>query len=57
MNDLVYGPGDGLLTQDRHRLFPRGFYELPAEDDAPRAMAEAGVNLIRCGSADTLDRV
>ena len=57
MNDIVYGHGDGLLIQDRHRLFPIGFYELPAEEDALSAMAEAGVNLIRCGSADALDRV
>lgn len=57
MNDIVYGHGDGLLTQDSHRLFPIGFYELPAEDDTLSAMAGAGVNLIRCGNADALDRV
>ena len=46
MNHIGYGHGDGLLTQDSHRLFSIGFYELPAEDEALSAMAEAGVNLI-----------
>ena len=49
MSNIVYGHGDGFLTQNGHRLFPIGFYELPAENDALRDMAEAGVNLIRCG--------
>ena len=56
MRDIVYGYGDGFLTQNGHRLFPIGFYEHPAEDDALRDMAEAGVNLIRCGNSDALDR-
>lgn len=56
MNDILYGHGDGFLTQDGRRLFPIGFYEHPAEDDALRDMAEAGVNLIRCGNTDSLDR-
>ena len=34
MRDIVYGYGDGFLTQNGHRLFPIGFYEHPAEDDA-----------------------
>ena len=46
----------GFLTQDGRRLFPIGFYEHPADDDALRDMAEAGVNLIRCGNTDSLDR-
>lgn len=57
MNDIVYGHGDGFLTQNGHRLFPIGFYELPAEDDGLRDMAEAGVNLIRCGNEESLNRV
>lgn len=57
MSDIIYGHGDGFLTQDGRRLFPIGFYELPTEDDALRDMAEAGVNLIRCGNTDALDRV
>lgn len=56
MNDMLYGHGDGFLTQDGRRLFPIGFYEHPAEDDALKDMAEAGVNLIRCGNVDSLDR-
>ena len=57
MSDIVYGHGDGFLTQDGCRLFPIGFYELPAEDSGLRDMAAAGVNLIRCGNEDALDRV
>ena len=57
MNDIVYGYGDGFLTQDGHRLFPIGFYEFPTKDDGLRDMAEAGVNLIRCGNEEALDRV
>ena len=57
MKNIVYGHGDGFLTQDKRRLFPIGFYELPAEDDGLRDMAAAGVNLIRCGNADALDSV
>ncbi len=57
MSDMIYGHGDGFLTQEGRRLFPIGFYELPAEDDALRDMAEAGVNLIRCGNTEALDRV
>ena len=56
MNDTLYGHGDGFLTQNGQRLFPLGFYEHPAEDDALRDMATAGVNLIRCGNTDALDR-
>lgn len=56
MNDILYGHGDGFLTQDGRRLFPIGFYEHPTEDAALRDMAEAGVNLIRCGNTDSLDR-
>jgi len=57
MNDYIYGQGDGLLTKDGRRLFPIGFYELPQDDEQLKAMAEAGVNLIRCGNKENLDRV
>jgi len=56
MND-IYGHGDGLLTKDGRRLFPIGFYELPEGDAQLKAMAESGVNLVRCGSKENLDRV
>ena len=56
MSDILYGHGDGFLTQNGQRLFPIGFYEHPAEDDALKAMAEAGANLVRCGNEDALDR-
>ncbi len=57
MNDTLYGHGDGFLTQDNgQRLFPIGFYEHPAEDDALRDMAESGVNLVLCGNIEALDR-
>ncbi|MFC1715777.1 hypothetical protein ACFL6S_19065 [Candidatus Poribacteria bacterium] len=57
MNDYIYGQGDGLLTKDGRRLFPIGFYELPQGDAELAAMAESGVNLVRCGNEDGLDRV
>ena len=57
MNDYVYGQGDGLLTKDGRRLFPIGFYELPQDDAQLEAMAESGVNLVRCGNKENLDRV
>lgn len=28
MNNIVYGHGDGFLTQNRHRLCLIGFYQL-----------------------------
>lgn len=50
-------PRDGLLARDGRTLFPIGFYELPRDDARLKAMAEAGINLVRCGSAADLDRV
>jgi hypothetical protein len=52
----VCGQGDGLLTKNGRRLFPIGFYELPADDAKLRTMAESGVNLVRCHSKADLDR-
>ncbi len=47
----------GYLQKDGQTLFPIGFYELPEDDAALAAMADAGVNLLRCGNAAELDRV
>jgi len=47
---------DGLLTRGGQRLFSIGFYEMPAEDAKLKAMAESGVNLVRCHSRADLDR-
>lgn len=44
----------GLLKEGT--LFPIGFYEMPATDAGLKAMADAGVNLIRCGNSTALDR-
>jgi hypothetical protein len=37
--------------------FPIGFYEYPADPDTLLDMAQAGVNLVRCGNLEQLDRV
>ncbi len=47
---------DGLLQRDGRAIFPIGFYERPESDEALRAMAEAGVNLVRCDDRESLDR-
>lgn len=52
-----YTRGDGLLSKDGRRLFPIGCYELPAEDAELKRMAQAGINLVRCGGVADLDRV
>ena len=52
----VWGAPDGLLHVDGKTLFTLGFYELPKEDAELARMAEAGVNLVRCGSPADLDR-
>ena len=47
----------GLLSDAAGRIrFPIGFYELPESDDELLAMAAAGVNIVRCGNNDDLDR-
>ena len=48
--------GGYLKTEDGRNRFPIGFYELPKDDDALKAMAAAGVNLVRCGNRTDLDR-
>ena len=52
----AYGQGKGFLTKDGHSLFPIGFYELPKADAELKAMAESGVNLVRCHNRVDLDR-
>jgi hypothetical protein len=53
---LAEVPGDGFLERDGAAQFPIGFYELPEDDAGLIAMAEAGVNLVKCGNASDLDR-
>ena len=48
---------DGTILRNGSPLFPIGFYELPEDDAALATMASSGVNLIRCGSKEDLDRV
>jgi len=52
-----HGEPDGLLSKGFKRVFPIGFYELPEDDAALKAMADAGVNLVRCRNRADLDRV
>lgn len=47
---------DGLLHHRGKTQFPIGFYELPAQDDELQRLAQAGVNLVRCGSRKDLER-
>ncbi|MBN2310113.1 MAG: hypothetical protein JXR94_14155, partial [Candidatus Hydrogenedentes bacterium] len=53
----VWAEADGFLTKEGVRLFPIGFYELPEDEAALEAMADAGVNLVHCHSRADLDRV
>ena len=48
---------DGFLVKDGQKAFPLGFYELPESDEGLKAMADAGVNLVRCSSRAELDRL
>lgn len=48
---------EGFVQRSGQLLFPLGFYELPEDEAALAAMAESGVNLLRCGNAADLDRV
>ncbi len=48
--------GAGFIQRDGATLFPIGFYELPDDDAGLAAMANAGVNLVRCGDKTDLDR-
>lgn len=44
------------LQRGNQKLFPIGWYELPASDADLKEMADAGVNLVRCPDRATLDR-
>ncbi len=52
----VFGQGDGYIIKDGKRLFPIGMYYLPEENQKLKELADAGFNLIRCNSKETLDR-
>jgi hypothetical protein len=52
----MYAQGDGFLIKDGRRFFPIGIYELPKTGEELKAMAEAGINLVRCRSSEDLDR-
>jgi hypothetical protein len=49
-------PVGTLTAENGERLFPIGMYELPKDDVELARMADAGINLIRCGSRADLDR-
>jgi hypothetical protein len=53
----AFGESDGLLTRSGARVFPIGFYELPADDAGLKTMADAGVTMAHCHSRADLDRV
>ena len=57
ISPAAFGQAPGYLMKDGVELFPLGFYELPKEDNALRAMAEAGVNIVHCHSPEDLDRL
>ena len=54
---ITEGRHDGLIRQNGERRIPIGFYEYPQSDEYLHALAASGVNLIRCHSAEHLDRV
>jgi len=47
--------GDNTLLVDGERFFPIGIYAIPKSDKPFRELAEAGFNLVRCGSKEQLD--
>lgn len=46
----------GFLKNGEKLRFPIGFYELPKNDEDLQEMADAGVNIVRCGDTKDLDR-
>jgi hypothetical protein len=46
---------DNTILVDGERFFPIGIYYIPKSDEPFRELAEAGFNLVRCGSEDELD--
>jgi hypothetical protein len=51
------GEDNGFILRDGRPVFPLGIYELPADNASLQAMADAGLNLVRCHSRADLDRV
>ncbi len=47
---------DGTILRDNSPVFPIGFYAIPKDDAALRAMVDAGANIVRCNSQQDLDR-
>lgn len=56
VSPLAHAEQDGFLHTHGQPLFPIGFYSAPEDETAYADMAEAGVNLIRCGDVADLDR-
>ena len=52
----LHGLVHGFLTRAGHPVFPIGIYEMPKTDAELRTMAQSGINLVRCGNKDDLDR-
>lgn len=48
---------DGFVIKGGEKLFPLGFYELPGSDEGLKAMADAGINLVRCRDRGDLERL
>lgn len=57
ISQTAWGREDGCLLTPKGPAFPIGFYELPEDDNALKAMADAGVNLVRCRNRADLDRL
>ncbi len=47
---------DVWLKQGETQLFPLGWYDPPSDDADLQKLADAGVNLVRCGDRASLDR-
>lgn len=56
LGEVVQAQSPGFLAKDGQSLFPLGFYEFPKDGIAAKAMAEAGVNLVRVNGREDLDR-
>ena len=48
---------DPIISTNGQQLFPIGFYELPKCDADLTAMADAGINILRCGNKKDLERI
>ena len=47
---------DVWLKRGETQLFPLGWYDPPADDGDLQKLADAGINLVRCGDRASLDR-